>query len=343
MLSERQMLILQVLIDDFIETAQPVGSRKLSQKGNISYSPATIRNVMADLEEMGYIEKTHSSSGRVPSEMGYRYYVDNFIPFPQKDSGLHVIEQVMEEGFVEFEQIVQKSAEVLSDITNYTTIILGPEIFETTLKQLQIVTLSAHTAVIILVTNTGHVEHRSFSIPAHISPSDLEKMVNILNSRLYGVPLVKLPQKLNSELVSMIRDYVDDFETTYQYLQSAIAGDFPLKLYIGGKTNILTQPEFNNVEKIRTFYAMMENEAEIAQLFKGATNGIKVRIGQENKMDAVKDLSVITSSYQLGDDNTGIIGLLGPTRMEYRKVITLLHAFSNEMSDALYVWFKHNE
>ncbi|MUV39584.1 Heat-inducible transcription repressor HrcA [Lentibacillus sp. JNUCC-1] len=343
MLTERQMLILQVLIDDFIESAQPVGSRRLSQKKNVDFSPATIRNVMADLEDMGYIEKPHTSSGRIPSEQGYRFYVDHLIPYPSADQGIHFIEQVVQDEFMEFEQIVQKSAEILSDITNYTTIILGPEIFETTLKQLQIVTLTEHTAVTILITNTGHVEHRSFTIPAHISSSDLEKIVNILNNRLHGVPLIHLPQRVNVELHSMLRQYVDDYETVYEYVKSAIVGDYPIKLYIGGKTNILMQPEFNNIEKVRSFYTMMENEDEITQLFKGTPNGIEVRIGNENKMEAVKDLSVITSSYHLGDGNAGMIGLLGPTRMEYRKVISLLQAFSNEMSDALYVWFKQNE
>ncbi|MEC5422203.1 heat-inducible transcriptional repressor HrcA [Virgibacillus sp. C22-A2] len=343
MLTERQLLILQVIIDDFIESAHPVGSRAISKKENISYSAATIRNEMADLEDMGFLEKTHSSSGRVPSEKGYRYYVDHLISPVRKQKNVNVIKHIIQDGFFEFEQLVQKSAEVLSDLTNYTSIILGPELFETKLKQLQIVTLSDHTAVAILITNTGHVEHRSFSIPSEIDPSDLEKMVNILNDRLHGIPIIHLPEMFNKEIASLMKMYLSNYDKSYDYLRAVFSHEHPVKLYVGGKSNILLQPEFNDVEKIRSFYSMMENEDEIANLLKGTTNGINVTIGNENQVDAIKDLSLITASYQLGDGQMGTIALLGPTRMEYRKVITLLNVLSNEMTEALYKWYRNNE
>ncbi|AIF43380.1 heat-inducible transcriptional repressor HrcA [Virgibacillus sp. SK37] len=343
MLTERQLLILQVIIDDFIETAHPVGSRAISKKDNIPFSAATIRNEMADLEEMGFLEKTHTSSGRIPSEKGYRYYVDHLIsPFSNQQRKGNVIKHVLQDGVFEFEQIVQMSAEMLSELTNYTSIILGPEIYETKLKQVQIITLSSNTAVAILVTNTGHVEHRSFSIPKQIKASELEKMVNIMNDRLHGVPIVKLPEKFNSEIASIMRKYIEDFDTSYNYLKAAFLADYPVKLYIGGKSNILMQPEFNDVDKIRSFYSMMENEEEIANLLKQNHDGIEVFIGQENKVDAIKDLSLITASYHLGEGQLGTIALLGPTRMEYRKVITLLNILSSEMTEALYMWYKNN-
>ncbi|MGY0692869.1 heat-inducible transcriptional repressor HrcA [Virgibacillus sp. FSP13] len=343
MLTERQVLILQVIIDDFIQTAQPVGSRAISKKGNILYSPATIRNVMADLENMGFLEKTHSSSGRIPSEQGYRYYVDNLLSPQIAREDVNVIRHVIQDGFFEFEQIVQKSAEVLSDLTNYTSIILGPEIFEAKLKQIQIVALTPQTAVAILITNTGHVEHRSFSIPKEINATDLEKMVNILNDRLYGVPIVRLHEKLNSEVLELMKRYVNDFEKSYDYLKAAFFNEYPAKLYIGGKTNMLMQPEFKDIEKVRSFYTMMEKEEEIANLLKSKTDGIKVTIGHENKVEAIKDLSLITATYHLGDEQMGTIALLGPTRMEYKKVIALLNVLSNEMTEALYVWYKNND
>lgn len=342
MLTERQLLVLQVIIDDFIQTAQPVGSRAISKKNSISLSPASIRNVMADLEEMGFIDKTHSSSGRVPSEKGYRFYVDNLLSKEVVPDRVNIIKDMIQEGFIEFEQIVQKSAEVLSDLTNYTSVILGPEVFETKLKQLQIVTLTSQTAVAILITNTGHVEHRSFTIPKEIEPADLEKMVNILNDRLHGVPIIQLPEKLNAEIVSLMKMYVNDFERSYDYLKAAFFSENPVKLYISGMTNILMQPEFKDVERIRSFYAMMDKEEEIANLLKSAKNGIKVTIGHENEVEAIQDLSLITATYQLGGGQMGTIGLIGPTRMEYNKVITLLDALSNEMTEAMYIWYKNN-
>ncbi|UJL44888.1 heat-inducible transcriptional repressor HrcA [Virgibacillus sp. NKC19-16] len=343
MLTERQLLILQVIIDDFIESAYPVGSRAISKKDNIPYSAATIRNEMADLEEMGFLEKTHSSSGRVPSEQGYRYYVDNLIAPISNQTNTNVIKDFIADGFFEFEQMVQMSAEVLSELTNYTSIILGPELYEAKLKQLQIVTLSRNTAVAILVTNTGHVEHRSFSIPVEINPLDLEKMVNILNDRLLGVPVVRLREMFNTEITSLMKLYVNDFDKSYDYLKAAFFNESPVKLYIGGKSNILMQPEFDDVDKIRSFYSMIEKEDEIANLLKRTNEGIRVTIGNENKVDAIKDFSLITTAYQSGDGQMGTIALLGPTRMEYRKVISLLNILSNEMTDALYMWYKNNE
>lgn len=343
MLTERQLLVLQMIIDDFIETAHPVGSRALSKKGSIPYSAATIRNEMADLEEMGFLEKTHSSSGRTPSEKGYRYYVDHLIaPFSSKHN-INIIRNLVKDGFYELEQIAQMSAEVLSELTNYTSIIIGPELSETKLKQLQLLPLSTHTAVAIMVTDTGHVEHRSFTVSEKINLSDLEKMVNILNERLQGVPIVQLEEVFQLEIVGLMKQYIRNFDQSYQYLQSIFTYSHPVKLYIGGKSNILMQPEFNDVDKIRSFLAMMENEDEIANLLKNPNEGIEVTIGNENELEAIKDLSLITSTYQLGEDQMGTIALLGPTRMEYKKVISLLSSLSKEMSEALYKWYRTSE
>ncbi|MGM8213509.1 heat-inducible transcriptional repressor HrcA [Virgibacillus sp. W0430] len=343
MLTDRQLLILQTIIDDFIESAHPVGSRLISKKENITLSAATIRNVMADLEDMELLEKTHSSSGRIPSEKGYRYYVDHVIAPSIQLQEVDVIKHMLQDGFFAFEQIVQMSAQVLSDLTNYTSIILGPEVNETKLKQIQIVPLSDQTAVAILVTNTGHVEHRSFTIPEGISTSDLEKMVNILNERLHAVPITHLSDRLDAEIHFLMKKYIKNSEQLFRYLKTVLSHDESVKLYIGGKSNMLMQPEFQDVDKVHSFYSMMENEEAIVNLLKNNDKGLRVSIGNENKIEAIKNLSLITANYQLGSEQVGTIGLIGPTRMEYRKVITLLHALSEEMTDALYVWYQNNQ
>lgn len=341
MLTERQLLILKIIIDEFIDSAHPVGSRVISKKDGIALSAATIRNEMADLEELGYLEKTHTSSGRIPSEKGYRYYVDYIIAPTIKRSNINIIKNVMKEGYFEVEQIVQKAAEVLSELTNYTAIILGPEIYDTKLKQIQLLPLSDHSAVSILVTDTGHVEHRSFSIPFDMKASDLEKMVNILNDRLAGVPILNLQEVIEAEVLLLMKKYVNDFEKAYVYLSKVFSQDQPVKVYVGGKSNLLLQPEFRDINKIHSFLSIMEDEQEIARLVQTSKEGIHVRIGQENHVDAIKDLSLITATYHIHGDQTGTIGLLGPTRMEYRKVITLLNAFSSEMTEALYLMYKN--
>src|SRR5699024_7521712 len=276
MLSNRQLVVFRAIIDDFIASAQPVGSRAISEKEHITVSPATIRNIMAELEEEGFLEKTHSSSGRVPSEQGYRYYVDHLVNPYSKKKDLNIIKQIIADGVFEFEQIVQTSAEILSDLTNYTTIILGPEILEAKLIKLEIVKLSEHTAVAILITDTGHVEHRSFTLPPTLNASDLEKMVNILNEKLNGVAISRLADQLNTELFTLLSMYIKDAGQSYEYLKEVLFNEEPVKLYVGGKSNMLIQPEFNDLQKMHSFYTLMEREDEIAKLFKQTNKGIKV-------------------------------------------------------------------
>ncbi|MBX0358774.1 heat-inducible transcriptional repressor HrcA [Halobacillus sp. Nhm2S1] len=340
MLTDRQLLILQVIIDDFILTAQPVGSRSIAKKDAVTFSSATIRNEMADLEELGFIEKTHSSSGRVPSEKGYRFYVDHLLsPLSLSSQEIVTIREAFDDKMMEFERVVQKSAGILSDLTNYTSIVLGPEVFETKLKQLQIVPLSDQSAIAILVTDTGHVEHRAFNVPVEIKGADLEKMVNILNSRLQGVPLVKLHEKLYSEINDLLKTHTDHHEEAFQYLRAALVDEHPTKLYIGGKTNILMQPEFRDLDKVRSLYATIERESEMADLLRTGKEGIQVRIGQENPYDAMQNCSLITASYQLGNDQVGTIALLGPTRMEYNRMFSLMNVLSKHMTDTFRGWY----
>lgn len=343
MLTDRERLILQTIIDNFVETAHPIGSRALAKNQAINLSAATIRNVMADLEEMELLEKTHTSSGRIPSEKGYRYFVDHVVGPSLKAKELSVIRHMIQDNLFELEQVVQLSAEMLSQLTNYTAIVLGPNEIDATLKQIQIISISPQTAVAILVTSTGHVEHKSFSVPKLIEVTELEKLVNILNERLVGVPIVHLTHALETEVFALMKKHIKDYEVMYEYLKSVICYDEPAKLYVGGQSNLLTQPEFNDVEKIYDFYTFLENETEIINLLTNHQGGLKVTIGNENQVDAVKNFSLITTSYQLHKGQLGTIALIGPTRMEYRKVISLLHALSSELTDLLFYSNKTNE
>lgn len=338
-LSNRQLLILQVIIDEFIQTAQPIGSRAISKIDGITFSPATIRNEMADLGELGYIEKTHSSSGRIPSEKGYRFYVDHMLlPFHLSKKDQRLVSAVFDQDLVEFEQVVQKSGEVLSDLTNYTSIILGPEVHETTLKQLQIIQLSKTTAVAILVTNSGHVEHRSFTIPVEINAADLEKLVNILNERFYNVPIIQLHSKIQAELSYILNHYIEDVSIALNYLNGALFNQQPDNVYMSGITNMLLQPEFNDVTKIHSLYSIIEKEELMAKLLRASEKGIQISIGHENKINEMQDLSLITATYSLSGEQLGTIALLGPKRMDYARVVSLMRLLSKRMSHTFHDW-----
>ncbi|MEJ9209988.1 heat-inducible transcriptional repressor HrcA [Bacillus smithii] len=336
MLTDRQLLILQAIIDDFIRSAQPVGSRSLSKKSEIHFSSATIRNEMADLEELGFLEKTHTSSGRIPSEKGYRYYVDHLLhPEKLNKQDIMMIRSIFAERIYEMERIVQKSAKILSELTNYTAIALGPRLKENKLKRIQIVPLNKETAVAIIVTDTGHVENRTFTLPKTISSGDIEKMVNILNERLFGVPLDNLQDHIYKEVAMLLRQHISNYDDILRSLVRAVELPADEKLFFGGKTNMLNQPEFHDIEKIRLLLDMIEQEKGIARLLNQIPIGIQVKIGRENKNLAMKDCSLITASYSIGDKHVGTIAVLGPTRMEYSRVISLLQFFSDSLSNVL--------
>jgi heat-inducible transcriptional repressor len=333
MLTDRQLLILQVIVNDFIQYAQPVGSRSLAKKDEISFSPATIRNEMADLEELGFIEKTHTSSGRVPSEKGYRYYVDHLLS-PQKlnKHDIMTIKSIFAERIYEMEKIVQKSARILSELTNYTSIVLGPAVRENKLRKIQIVPLNKETAIAIIVTDTGHVENKMFSLPESVDASEIEKLVNILNDRLEGVPLDRLNDKIYKEVAVLLRQHIHNFDQLLYSFSNSLKLPNNDKLFFGGKTNILSQPEFNDIEKVRNLLNLIEQEDGFYEIIRRTQTGIHVKIGRENNNSIIEDCSLITASYSIGQEQLGTIAILGPTRMEYSRVISLMKVLATDLT-----------
>ncbi|WP_078552763.1 heat-inducible transcriptional repressor HrcA [Bacillus alkalicellulosilyticus] len=336
MLSERQLLILQAIVDDYIRSAEPVGSRSISKRDDVSYSAATIRNEMADLEELGFIEKPHSSAGRIPSQKGYRYYVDNLL-FPDRlpKGEVEQIRELFRDRFQETEQVIQHSAKILSTVTSYISVVLGPEMYETRMKHVQIIPLSEQKAVIILVTDAGHVENYTFTIPEGLRTDDLEKVVNILNERLKGVPLYQLRQKLVNEVAAVLKSQVSNYQQLLTVLDDTLKYEKNDRVFYGGKTNLLTQPEFKDIEKVRLLYNILEEDQLVQQIFRTDTSGIQVRIGHENDEKAFENCSIITASYSFGGKDMGTIGILGPTRMEYRRVIGIIDFISKDLTKIL--------
>lgn len=336
MLTNRQLQILQVIVDDFVTSAQPVGSRQISKKDWITSSPATIRNEMADLEELGFIEKTHTSSGRVPSEKGYRFYVDHLLqPISMSTREIGLFQSIFKNQIVEMEQVIRESANILSDLTSYTTILLGPNVSKHRVKRFQIVPLSEQTAVAIIVTDNGHVENRTITLPQGFVLSDIEKTVNILNERLVGVSLLELQSRLELETFYVLRQHVNTADSFIQSLRNVATFQNEGKIYFGGKTNMLNQPEFHDLNKVRALMEMMEKESQVISLFHPEDTGIHIRIGSENNHLVMDDLSVITASYSIGNDQEGSIAIIGPKRMDYQRVVSLLDVMRSGLSRAL--------
>lgn len=336
MLTDRQLLILQVIIEDFIQSAQPIGSRSLSKKEEMTFSSATIRNEMSDLEELGFIEKTHTSSGRVPSEKGYRYYVDHLLP-PQalQKKELKLLKSLYAERIYELEKVVQNSAKILSEMTNYTAIVLGPKVKDHKLKKIEMVPLNTETAIAIIITDTGHVESHLITLPSSVDSNEIEKMVNILNNRLVGVPIVDLKNKIYREVAILLKQHIHNYEALVATLTESFVTTEPARLFFGGKTNMLRQPEFHDVQKVHSLLSMIEQEQDFYELMKQHSTGITVKIGRENQLSALEDCSLITATYSVGLEQVGTLAILGPTRMEYSRVISLLSIFSNDLTTLL--------
>ncbi|MDG5786531.1 heat-inducible transcriptional repressor HrcA [Evansella sp. AB-P1] len=336
MLTERQLLILNAIIDDYITHAEPVGSRSVSKREDIEFSPATIRNEMSDLEELGFLEKPHSSAGRIPSQKGYRYYVDHLLsPKKLTKNEIHGIQSVFRDRFSEMEQVIQQSAKILSSLTSYTSIVLGPEVFESTLKQIQIIPISHESAVAIIVTDMGHVENQTVPLPEGININELEKVVNILNEKLKGVPLIHLRHKLSTEIGKVLEKYIDHYDSMITLLNQTFLSQQSEKVFFGGKTNILAQPEFHDVERVKRLFNILEEDALVSKLFRSDYKGITIKIGQENRFEPFDDCSVITATYSVDGKHMGTVGILGPTRMEYPRVIGILDYLSKDLSKLL--------
>ncbi|MCL1990476.1 MAG: heat-inducible transcriptional repressor HrcA [Defluviitaleaceae bacterium] len=338
MLTERQNLILKTIVEEFVSTALPVGSRVLSKKENLTFSAATIRNEMADLEEFGFIEKTHTSSGRIPSHKGYRYYVDYLVDKKINDPVIPEAFQfhtLITQKQIERETAVKEALKMLSSLTNYTSILLGPSRENNVVQKIQFVPLSESQAVLILITDGGHVESVTTTLPSGINIGLMENIIKALDKLLAGVRVADVESKLTEGFEYQLYEYISYKEEILYAMLKLLGQSMGNNTYmLSGKSNILKQPEFSNLDEISTLYEMIE-EDQIIKVIDDATKetGLTVRIGTENEIKAMDNCTLITVPYQINAHEQGKIALLGPTRMEYQKIIPLLEYVAKIMSD----------
>ena len=335
MLTERQKLILSLIIQDFTNSGQPVGSKSLMEEG-VKASSATIRNDMKALEELGMLEKTHSSSGRIPSISGYRYYVDHLLT-PAKVSNQEVaqIRNSLKKDIHEIDDIIQQSAKILSQVTSYTAFSLGPEMKDRTLTGFRIVLLNDRQILAIIVTDKGNVESQVFRVPENVESQDLEKMVHIINDRLVGQPLVSVYQKLRTEIPMILHRYFQSTEGIGRLFDVVLNEAFEDKVFVSGRMNILNFNSEYDLGHVKSMYSLMRNSEELTQLLLPSDDRIHVRIGAEMGNDLFDHLSMIQANYEISGHGRGTIALLGPTSMPYSKIVGLLEVFQSELTNAL--------
>ncbi|NBK99665.1 MAG: heat-inducible transcription repressor HrcA [Erysipelotrichia bacterium] len=322
MLSERQKIILKTIIDEFTRTAEPVGSKTLMNLLAVQVSSATLRNEMAKLEEFGLLEKTHTSSGRIPSSKGYRYYVENLMEKQLDDEIQNTLTTIFHERHYSMEEIIKKSCDILSQMTNLTSVVLGPETKTQTLEHVQLFPINERSAVGVFITNHGHTENKTFHFDENVSLSDIQTCCNLLNDKLSGTPISDVIKKME-EIKPLLDSQIARHEVLFQAFVSAFVKFASDNVYTSGTSNMLYQPEFSDIKKLRELMKMLEDTSIWRQL--GSSEGdVVVRIGESNEVIPIDNVSVVSSKFKINEEEEGQLMVVGPTRMPYNRVVALM-------------------
>lgn len=336
MMDERKQRILRAIIQDYIESAEPVGSRTIARKYDLGVSPATIRNEMADLEMLGYLEHIHTSSGRIPSSKGYRFYVDDLLPPPQLDDEQKAqIDRWYQARVKRIEEVFQETARLISKLTRNLSFVLAPQMAQAAFRCLQFLPLDKRRAIAVLMTDAGFVENKIVAIPDGATFKDFQRMAQTINKWLEGKALDVIPPRT----MKRIRQEIGDealYEAAVAILHEALGAEKRERLYLGGTTEMLEQPEFHDVERVKEILLMLEEEQLLKDiLYAHQGEGLRVSIGRENPYSGIQDCSIITATYHLDGELLGTIAVMGPTRMEYDKAMTLLDYMNGHLADVV--------
>lgn len=330
MVFSRRDLILKDIVELFIKTGQPVGSNTLIDQYDLPFSSATIRNDMMELESQGMIEKTHTSSGRVPSTAGYKYYVEHLRGNDVNDEIKNQLAVILDAKNKSVEDVIKESCEILSHMTNLASIVLGPSADEEKLVSVQVIPISKNSATAVFVTDKGYVENKTFILSENVDINDLEKCVKLLNERLIGTSISELVPKMDS-MKPLIESFVKSHDIIYRAFAEAILKFSTDRVSLFGKENLLEQPEFtSDIEKLRRMIKILETPSLMADFMKEISGETRVLIGKDDLGNGIDDVSVVTAKINLGD-HTGTIALVGPTRMDYGKVLSALEYVSQQL------------
>lgn len=320
MLTDRQNKLLKLIVEKYIKNPVPVGSKSISK--TMKCSSATIRNEMGILEDKGLLEKTHTSSGRVPSEAGYRYYVDNLMELKKMNADdMLKLQIVFKNQQLALSDVITKSLQVISDMTNYTTVVLGSTSHENLLKQIEVVPIDEESMIVIIVTDHGHVEHKNITLK-NVALDDVKKTVNLINNLISGTPIDEVSSKLEFEIKPIIGKYVKQHEQLYNAFYHVFSDFTNQEVNVVGRGKMLEQPEFSsNIEAVKNVFNKLEDKELLKKVEEDADNNIKVYIGNENHIDS--DVTVIKTKFKRGKQE-GTIAIIGPKRMEYERVVNML-------------------
>ena len=332
MLDERKKRVLQAIVEEYIQTAEPVSSNAIMNLEGLECSSATIRNEMAELEKKGYLEKTHTSSGRVPSAKGYRYYVDELL---QEDKitleEIKYISEKLESKVNEIEEITQIASSTISEITHYTTVSIGPSSDVQKIENIRFVLLSPRMMMAVILTDTGLVKETIIKFDEDLVENQVQTLNYMFNNKLKGEPITKIDKPLEKYLVEEMSYSVNLIKPIIEQMKKVIEEE---SIHLEGANRLFELPEFNSLEVAKNFVSILdEKELMTDMLNTGFAKDINVYIGEENEQESLKDFSVVTFKHRIGNKDLGTIGIIGPKRMDYAKVISVMKYISKKLND----------
>ncbi|HJV36930.1 heat-inducible transcriptional repressor HrcA [Geomonas sp.] len=325
-LSDRGKRILEAVIEDYIATAEPVGSRTLTRSHGLDLSPATVRNVMSDLEEMGLLVSPHTSSGRVPTEKAYRLYVNSILEVKNitRDKQDEIRRRCRMAG-KDVGQVLKETSRLLSTTSSYMGVVMAPRLASNLFHQIEFVKLPGHRILAILISQSGTVQNRLIEVEEEIHPEDLIRMANYLNEQLQGLTIAQVRERLIAEMQSEKVRYDSMMAKALSLSEQTISDEAP-ELFLEGQANILEQPEFADAGRMREIFRAFEKKSTLLDLLDRAmqAQGVQIFIGSESHLLRMEGMSLITSTYMTGKDTVGVLGVIGPTRMGYGRVIPIV-------------------
>lgn len=335
-MDERKIKILQAIILDYIDTAEPVGSRTIAKKYDLGISSATIRNEMADLEEMGYLEQLHSSSGRKPSDKGYRLYVDKLMQVSRVtyEEEEFIKKHIIKSTLNEIDKVIKEASYLLSELTKLTSIVKAPSFRKGKIKSIQLIHIDNINILSVIVIDTGIIKNNLIRMTKPVDTEVLVKINNLLNIRLSNLSI----EEINLEVINNLRNdlfgYEDIFNSIMPVIYESLNSMESSDIYFEGTTNIFHYPEYNDIQRAKEFLSLIDNKKKINDLI-NSTESIDIKIGGENFLEDAKECSIVSAVYSIGGRPLGSIGVIGPTRMPYDKVISILAAVVNELNRTL--------
>ncbi len=330
-LTQRQKVIFKTIVDEFTRCAEPIGSKTLMQILDFPVSSATIRNEMMVLEKAGLLEKTHTSSGRVPSQKGYRYYVENLMDTDLDTSTKNSLQEVFSQRHYSLEEVVQKSCDILSHMTNLTSIVLGPDSSHQRLQNVQLIPINQQSAVAVIVTNQGHTENKVFQFRQDVSVEDIRNCCDLLNDQLVGTPICDVVDKMK-EIEPMMAAKLVRHEVLFEAFVTAFMRFASEKVAVSGRSNMLYQPEFSDVNKLKRLMRILE-DGDLFHQWTDQEGNVAIQINERNELLQIGDCSVVTSKFKYNNDEEGQLMVVGPNRMQYSKIVALMDCMSDVIED----------